>query len=233
MALIVCTECGKEFSSKAPACPQCGCPTLEVLKELSEKETTAGTDDKPILHKCPSCGEMVNPSENDYCEACGQRITPYNHEEEEKETPAFNLPEVPPPDYPYTICPECNAYNETGSFTCKKCGHKYSFSDYGVIIPRTYSHPKITCPLCSGDNIRISIETITEKETISGEVRKKSLAARTANNMGRTAANMATLGLWGAVLPKRSKYSETQKVTKNLVQHKYCLCQTCGHSWEL
>lgn len=27
MALIVCTECGKEFSDKAKACPNCGCPT--------------------------------------------------------------------------------------------------------------------------------------------------------------------------------------------------------------
>lgn len=27
MALIKCTECGKEFSDKASACPNCGCPT--------------------------------------------------------------------------------------------------------------------------------------------------------------------------------------------------------------
>ncbi len=27
MALVVCTECGKEFSDKAKACPNCGCPT--------------------------------------------------------------------------------------------------------------------------------------------------------------------------------------------------------------
>lgn len=26
MALIKCSECGKEFSDKAPACPNCGCP---------------------------------------------------------------------------------------------------------------------------------------------------------------------------------------------------------------
>lgn len=28
MALIICSECGKEFSDKAPACPNCGCPTM-------------------------------------------------------------------------------------------------------------------------------------------------------------------------------------------------------------
>ena len=27
MALINCSECGKEYSDKAPACPNCGCPT--------------------------------------------------------------------------------------------------------------------------------------------------------------------------------------------------------------
>lgn len=30
MALIICTECGKEFSDKADACPNCGCPTQEI-----------------------------------------------------------------------------------------------------------------------------------------------------------------------------------------------------------
>ena len=26
MALIVCSECGKEFSERAAVCPHCGCP---------------------------------------------------------------------------------------------------------------------------------------------------------------------------------------------------------------
>lgn len=44
MALITCTECGKEFSEKAPACPNCGCPTEEILKEL----TTVSTADNEV-----------------------------------------------------------------------------------------------------------------------------------------------------------------------------------------
>ncbi len=32
MSLITCVECGKEFSDKAASCPNCGCPTEEVLK---------------------------------------------------------------------------------------------------------------------------------------------------------------------------------------------------------
>ncbi|MDO4466870.1 MAG: FxLYD domain-containing protein [Bacillota bacterium] len=38
MALIKCTECGKEFSDKADACPNCGCPKDDILKELKQNE---------------------------------------------------------------------------------------------------------------------------------------------------------------------------------------------------
>lgn len=39
MALIKCPECGKEFSDKAQACPNCGCPTSEVKnQELKQEE---------------------------------------------------------------------------------------------------------------------------------------------------------------------------------------------------
>lgn len=35
MALIICSECGKEFSNKAASCPNCGCPIEEIIKEES------------------------------------------------------------------------------------------------------------------------------------------------------------------------------------------------------
>lgn len=38
MALIKCAECGKEFSDKAQACPNCGCPTLEAKKQETKTE---------------------------------------------------------------------------------------------------------------------------------------------------------------------------------------------------
>lgn len=45
MALITCTECGKEFSDKAVACPNCGCPTDEILSsEPVEKNASAPED---------------------------------------------------------------------------------------------------------------------------------------------------------------------------------------------
>ncbi len=36
MALIVCPECGKNFSDRAPACPECGCPTADIVGQGSK-----------------------------------------------------------------------------------------------------------------------------------------------------------------------------------------------------
>lgn len=33
MSLIICSECGKEYSDKASACPNCGCPTSAVSEK--------------------------------------------------------------------------------------------------------------------------------------------------------------------------------------------------------
>lgn len=44
MALIKCSECGKEFSNKASACPNCACPVelknenIKEYHELTSKE---------------------------------------------------------------------------------------------------------------------------------------------------------------------------------------------------
>lgn len=37
MALIICVECGKRFSDKALACPECGCPTSEMTGKKNEE----------------------------------------------------------------------------------------------------------------------------------------------------------------------------------------------------
>ncbi|MBE6983601.1 MAG: zinc-ribbon domain-containing protein [Ruminococcaceae bacterium] len=50
MALIKCTECGKEISDKAVACPHCGCPTAEMNVRQSEA-TVGGTADTSIANK--------------------------------------------------------------------------------------------------------------------------------------------------------------------------------------
>ena len=49
MALIICSECGKEFSDKAGACPNCGCPVSEM--EIKEQPNTAQESNL----RCPKC----------------------------------------------------------------------------------------------------------------------------------------------------------------------------------
>lgn len=41
MALIICTECRKEYSDRARACPNCGCPTetLAIQNSTHQNET--------------------------------------------------------------------------------------------------------------------------------------------------------------------------------------------------
>ena len=48
MAMIKCPECGKEFSDKAPACPNCGCPISEVIKSASSENERKAAADKMI-----------------------------------------------------------------------------------------------------------------------------------------------------------------------------------------
>lgn len=67
MALIRCSECGKEVSDKANKCPNCGCPisTGNMTHEQTER--------------CPNCGGE-NSAGSDYCDYCGIRLTTYkNH----------------------------------------------------------------------------------------------------------------------------------------------------------
>lgn len=50
MALIKCPECGKEFSNKAPACPNCGCPTTEIQKMKHTKTIIIDNKEYDVTH---------------------------------------------------------------------------------------------------------------------------------------------------------------------------------------
>ena len=85
MALIQCSNCGKEISDKAKACPQCGQPV--VLHAPAEDEM------KPIL--CEECGVEIAVG-MEACPNCGCPVP--QPEEPSEETPqkvevtAVNLP---------------------------------------------------------------------------------------------------------------------------------------------
>lgn len=53
MALIECSECGKQVSDKASACPSCGCPINENVGVMKYHVFSA-----PNQVKCPKCGSI-------------------------------------------------------------------------------------------------------------------------------------------------------------------------------
>lgn len=57
MSLIICSECGKEFSDKANACPVCGCPTEYSLEAKKDKE-------KVYIHQYTILNKQFNIDEN-------------------------------------------------------------------------------------------------------------------------------------------------------------------------
>lgn len=44
MSLIRCTECGKEFSDKAERCPNCSCPTKDIINDTYKNSNTLCID---------------------------------------------------------------------------------------------------------------------------------------------------------------------------------------------
>lgn len=44
MALIKCIDCGKEYSPRAHACPNCGCPTWDNVNELYKQKQALNID---------------------------------------------------------------------------------------------------------------------------------------------------------------------------------------------
>ena len=54
MALIKCPECGKEFSDKATACPNCGCPVEKIKSVPQAKE-----NDQLIFKEKHTCNKKI------------------------------------------------------------------------------------------------------------------------------------------------------------------------------
>lgn len=77
MALISCSNCGKEVSDKAKSCPSCGHQLIEEIK--SEKEVAiicedCGTEIPIDTESCPNCGCPVPEKKEDYNESAPQRV---------------------------------------------------------------------------------------------------------------------------------------------------------------
>ena len=91
----------------------------------------------------------------------------------------------------------------------------------------------ICCPKCKSTNVNITYQTTGMQTKNTSEVRKKSAVARTGNNIGRAGANLATGGIYGLIVPKRSDYKETGTSKTKMKQQKMAICQNCGKSWKV
>ena len=63
MALIICSECGKQFSDKATACPQCGCPTELARPQPSQAPASQSksTSKPEPVQELPEWSEELRP----------------------------------------------------------------------------------------------------------------------------------------------------------------------------
>lgn len=70
MALIKCSECGKEISDKAKTCPNCGCPS-ENMNEIHYEKFAS--------YVCDNCGEGLYIPDTDirdeyFCPKCNSPV---------------------------------------------------------------------------------------------------------------------------------------------------------------
>lgn len=124
MALIKCVECGREISSMAKACPQCGCPIMNSLihaagigknNDLPERArenllaTETDKGDLPVQIAAEKEPQVQQTTANDriVCPECGKEISfkakacpqcgcpmAQKEEAEEAPTPAVDLQEI-------------------------------------------------------------------------------------------------------------------------------------------
>ena len=125
MALIQCTECGHDVSTRAHACPNCGCPVELILQDLAEKAAANAANDEVLeLLDIPSPDRVLL-----HCRVCDADC--------EIDSTAFKS--VGPgccelaQDLP---CPSCGAVHSTGKLIFKKG------------IPSGSSAAVVSCPHC-------------------------------------------------------------------------------------
>lgn len=109
MALIKCSECGKEVSDKAASCPNCGyvVPTRN-RNTISERTETSPDIQKVYVKQCPSCQRYCRQVGIYYCPTCNVRLvnkeedinSNYLHEQKIKDIKK-NIPK----------CPTCQSAN--------------------------------------------------------------------------------------------------------------------------
>ena len=81
----------------------------------------------------------------------------------------------------------------------------------------------MVCPKCNSENVNVQIEQVSSKTKKHGNG-----FGGIVNNTARAATAVCTLGMSNLVW-KKSKGGEKTTVANK----KVCVCQNCGHSWDL
>lgn len=81
----------------------------------------------------------------------------------------------------------------------------------------------MVCPKCNSENVNVQIEQVSSKTKKHGNG-----FSGIVNNTARAATAVCTLGMSNLVW-KKSKGGEKTTVENK----KVCVCQNCGHSWDL
>ena len=81
----------------------------------------------------------------------------------------------------------------------------------------------MVCPKCNSENVNVQIEQVSSKTKKHGNG-----LGGIVNNTARAATAVCTLGM-SNLLWKKSKGGEKTTVENK----KVCVCQNCGHSWDL
>lgn len=92
---------------------------------------------------------------------------------------------------------------------------------------------QLQCKQCGNYNIMVTMNQYIQQGTSQTTHQKRSLADRTAYNVGRGTMNMMTMGMWGAATPKRGKYKEITHTQTRTINKKVAICQYCGFSWNV
>ena len=81
----------------------------------------------------------------------------------------------------------------------------------------------MVCPKCNSENVNVQIEQVSSKTKKHGNG-----FGGIVNNTARAATAVCTRGMSNLVW-KKSKGGEKTTVENK----KVCVCQNCGHSWDL
>lgn len=115
-----------------------------------------------------------------------------------------------------------NAYNDK----------EYTLSQGGTSRTSPVSR-RMCCSRCGSDDINITLNQFAQKSVSNTKHQKRSMVDRAAYKTGRGMMNMATMGMWGMITPKRGKYKEVTTTKTNVVNQKIAICQSCGNSWNV